>query len=418
MRKCAKLYLCENFAITLNTLLNATDLIAAQAHSTRSASSPAESHTLLPHLSQAVISLRHLRQNVRALKQWIGQREIMAIVKANGYGHGVEGIAKPLVSEGVSHFGVANISEAIHLRHVLQKQAVRQPVHILAFASALPEHLPLYLQHDIELSISDERLFRCAETVAASFGKPIVAHLKIDTGMGRLGVAPSEALALAEKIFHSPFVKLKALYTHFASSGVDCEFTRTQLSTYLSLVREFEHRTQRRVLRHAANSGAILTERASHLDMVRPGILLYGYAPSSDFKVTMPLQPVMQLQSRVMFIKWVEQGTTISYGRQWRAPRRTRIATVSIGYADGYPRALLNKATVWIRGKPFPQVGAVTMDAIMVNLGTDESVQVGDEVVLFGWNAEPVNSLAERIGTIGYEMLCAVSPRVARVWVE
>lgn len=369
-------------------------------------------------LSQAVISLRHLRHNVRAVKQWVGRSEIMAIVKANGYGHGIEGIAKPLVSEGISHFGVANIHEAIQLRNVLRENAVRQPVHILAFASALPEHLPLYVAHDIELSLSDEHIFRCAEAIAASLGKPIVAHLKIDTGMGRLGIAPREALALAEKIARSPFVKLKALYTHFASSGVDRDFTHHQLSTYLSLVREFAHRTGLRALRHAANSGAILTENASHLDMVRPGILLYGYPPSSDFAVPMPLLPVMQLQSRVMFIKWVEKGTTISYGRKWTAPQRTRIATVALGYADGYPRALSNRATVIIRGKRFAQVGAVTMDAIMVDLGNDESVQVGDTAVLFGWDAEPVHQLAERIGTIGYELLCAVSPRVQRIWVE
>lgn len=371
------------------------------------------------HLSKALISLGRLRRNARAVQQLVGKSRIMAIVKANGYGHGVHGVAKTLVEEGVRDFGVANIHEAVLLRTALRESGVTTPVCILAFASALPDQLPLYAQHEIELSISDFDIFHLAERVAESLGKPLSVHLKIDTGMGRFGVQPTAALRLAEAIHHSPHLSLKALYTHFAASGSDPAFTRQQLASYLHLVREFEHSTGARVLRHAANSGAILTDKSTYLDMVRPGILLYGYPPSSDFAPTLALEPVMHLQAHVVFTKWVEAGTTISYARQWQAPQRTRIATISIGYADGYPRALSNKTHVVIRGKRFAQVGAITMDAMMVDLGQDESVQVGDCVTLFGGDSSlSVNHLAESIGTIGYEMLCAISPRVQRLFVE
>lgn len=417
MQNISNLYLCEKkffYTLLQKTRIDLHDdcLAPKTSNGSSSESSP------MP-LSRALISIGRLRRNVRAVQRLVGTSRIMAVVKANGYGHSVDGIAKPLVEEGVRDFGVANIHEAIHLRKVLRERGVQQPVSILAFASALPEHLHFYLQYDIELSISDFEIFRRAEQLAANFGKPLTVHLKIDTGMGRLGVQPAQALELAEAIYRSPHLFLKAIYTHFASSGIDRAFTQAQLTLYLNLVREFEHRTGAKVIRHVANSGAILTDATTYLDMVRPGILLYGYAPSTAFEHNLPLEPVMQLQSHVVFTKWVDAGTTISYGRQWQAPRRTRIATVAIGYADGYPRLLSNKAQVVIGGKCFPQVGAVTMDALMVDLGDDTSVQVGDCVTLFGWETGfSVNALAERIGTIGYELLCAVSPRVQRIFVE
>jgi alanine racemase len=372
------------------------------------------------NLSEALISLSHLRHNVSAVQTHIGSAcRVMAVVKANAYGHTVDAVCKPLTEQGVSDFGVANINEAIQLRRIVGQGANKNGVNILAFASPLLEQLEFYAKHDVELSISSVEVFRAAEAAASKLGKPITAHLKIDTGMGRLGVQPSEAVALASLISASPHIHLKAIYTHFASSGSDKQFTKRQLKNYLSLVSEFEHQAGVRVIRHAANSGAILTDKTTHLDMVRPGILLYGDAPDTSFRSTLDLKPVMQLQSHVIFTKWVEKGASVSYGRKWIAPRRTRVATVSIGYADGYHRAFTNRASVMIHGKLFRQIGAVTMDQIMVNLGSDESVSVGDRVVLFGWEKNmSANRLAKEIGTIGYELLCAVSPRVRRVVVD
>ncbi len=378
--------------------------------------SSVDSSSLAPPLSEALISLGNLRHNVREVQKLVGKsRRIMAIVKANAYSHGIDLIAPALVEEGISDFGVANINEAVHLRKLLEDF----PAQILAFASPLLSQIELYIKHDISLCLGDFETLRLAEALAQKFGKPIDVHLKIDTGMGRLGVLPKEALLLAHAVERSEHLNLKAVFTHFASSDSDKAFTQKQLSTYTALVSELEHSLGRSVLKHTANSGAVITEKNAYLDMVRPGILLYGYTPRTGLKSPLSLKPVMQLQAKVVFIKTVERGTSISYGRKWIARKRSRIATIAIGYYDGYHRNLSNKAKVLINGKFFEQVGAVTMDAIMVNLGNDTSVQVGDAAVLFGWNEGcGANVLTDKEGTIVYELLCSVSPRVHRTAVE
>ncbi|MFN3345412.1 MAG: alanine racemase [Chloroherpetonaceae bacterium] len=378
--------------------------------------SSVESSSLAPPLSEALISLSNLRHNVREVQKLVGKsRRLMAIVKANAYSHGIDLIAPALVEEGISDFGVANINEAVHLRELLDGF----PAQILAFASPLLSQIELYIKHDIALCLGDFETLRLAEALAQKFGKPIDVHLKIDTGMGRLGVLPKEALLLAQAVERSEHLNLKAVFTHFASSDSDKAFTQKQLSTYTALVSELEHSLGRSVLKHTANSGAVITEKNAYFDMVRPGILLYGYTPRTGLKSPLSLKPVMQLQAKVVFIKTVERGTSISYGRKWTARKRSRIATIAIGYYDGYHRNLSNKAKVLINGKFFEQVGAVTMDAIMVNLGSDTSVQVGDVAVLFGWNDGcGANVLTDKEGTIVYELLCSVSPRVRRTAVQ
>ncbi len=375
-----------------------------------------DSEQIAPPISEALISLGNLCHNIRQVRKLVGaERRIMAIVKANAYSHGIDLVAPAMLEEGVRDFGVANINEAVHLRELLGDS----PVQILAFASPLLSQFELYIKHEIALCLGDFETLRLAEALAKKFGKPIDVHLKIDTGMGRLGVLPKDALALAEAVNRSEHIRLKAVFTHFASSDSDRAFTHKQLSTYTSLVSEIEHSLRRSVLKHTANSGAVITEKSSYFDMVRPGILLYGYTPRTGLNSPLSLKPVMQLQAKVVFIKTVERGTSISYGRKWTARKRSRIATISIGYYDGYHRNLSNKAKVQINGKFFEQVGAVTMDAIMVNLGNDTSVQVGDTAVLFGWGEKlGANVLTDKEGAIVYELLCSVSPRVRRTAVE
>jgi len=375
-----------------------------------------ESEHYAPPLSEALISLGNLRHNIRQVRHLVGkERRIMAIVKANAYSHGIDLVAPAMLEEGICDFGVANINEAVQLRELLGES----PAQILAFASPLFSQLELYIKHEIALCLGDFETLRLAEAVAKKFGKPIQVHLKIDTGMGRLGVLPKDALALAQAVERSEHLNLQAVFTHFASSDSDRAFTHKQLSIYTSLVSEIEHSIGRSILKHTANSGAVITEKASYFDMVRPGILLYGYTPRTDLKSPLPLKPVMQLQAKVVFVKTVERGTSISYGRKWTARKRSRIATIAIGYYDGYHRNLSNKAKVNINGKFFEQVGAVTMDAIMVNLGNDTTVQVGDTAVLFGWGEQlGANVLTDKEGTIVYERLCSVSPRVRRTAVE
>jgi len=375
-----------------------------------------ESEHYAPPLSEALISLGNLRHNIRQVRHLVGkERRIMAIVKANAYSHGIDLVAPAMLEEGICDFGVANINEAVQLRELLGES----PAQILAFASPLFSQLELYIKHEIALCLGDFETLRLAEAVAKKFGKPIQVHLKIDTGMGRLGVLPKDALALVQAVERSEHLNLQAVFTHFASSDSDRAFTHKQLSIYTSLVSEIEHSIGRSILKHTANSGAVITEKASYFDMVRPGILLYGYTPRTDLKSPLPLKPVMQLQAKVVFVKTVERGTSISYGRKWIARKRSRIATIAIGYYDGYHRNLSNKAKVQINGKFFEQVGAVTMDAIMVNLGNDTTVQVGDTAVLFGWGEQlGANVLTDKEGTIVYELLCSVSPRVRRTAVE
>jgi alanine racemase len=372
------------------------------------------------HLSEALINKNHLVHNLNLIKNTVGPKcTIMGIVKANAYGHNVKYVSQILLQEGLRSFGVANINEAIELReHILNHNTNKQPIEILAFASPLPDQYPYYLNHGIDITLTDYETFQHAETIAKANNMPMQVHLKVDTGMGRLGIDLNHALDLAERIENSPYLHLKAIYSHFASSGEDLTFSQHQLQNYQSLVSEFEHMAGRSIQKHMANSGAIVSDKKAHFDMVRPGILLYGYTPGPAVKTDLSLKPVMQFQSRVTFIKWLEKGQSVSYGRLWQAEQPTRIATISVGYADGYHRSLTNKASVQIRGKHYRQIGAVTMDQIMVALDQDAQVEVGDEAVLFGWHGIDAGHLAQKINTISYELLCSVSPRVKRVLVD
>ena len=367
------------------------------------------------HLAEAIISSENLVHNFRRIQDKIPDNcRIMGIVKANAYGHNAQHVSKTLESLGVSDFGVANIEEAMLLRKQL---AVSENAAILAFCPPLPSHFPFYLQHDIEATICDFDTLRAAESVSSAYNVPLKVHVKIDTGMGRLGVKPEAALDLLKAVAENPHLRLMGTYTHFAQSTLQGDFTAGQLATFTRVCAEFEHHAAIKICKHAANSGALLCRRDACLDMVRPGIMLYGYPPDESVKNLIDLKPVMELRAKVIFIKDVAAGTTISYNRRWTAPSRRRIATISAGYADGYHRTLSNQAKVFIRGAFYPQVGTVTMDQLMVDLGNNRSVRVGDDVVLFGWKGPSAADLAKAAGTISYEILCAVSPRVRKVFV-
>lgn len=367
------------------------------------------------HLAEALISLANLAHNYRRIRERIPENcRVMGIVKADAYGHNALQISKTLESLGVNDFGVANVEEAIPLR---KSRAISGKSSILAFCSPLPPHIALYLQHDVAATLCDFEMLRTAESVAAAHNIPLKVHVKIDTGMGRLGTAPETAFQLLKAVEESPHLRLMGAYTHFAQSTRRDSFTVGQLETFTKICSEFEHHTQRSICKHTANSGGILCCSDACLDMVRPGIMLYGYLPDENMQHDIDLKPVMQLRAKVIFIKEVEAGATISYNRTWIAPSRRKIATVSAGYADGYYRALSNLATVIIRGNTYPQVGTVTMDQIMVDLGNSDDVRLGDFAVLFGWEGSSAGDLANTAETISYEILCAVSSRVTRVFV-
>ncbi len=364
------------------------------------------------HLAEALVSTGNLAHNYRRVRERTGETcRVMGIVKANAYGHGANHVSKTLESLGVRDFGVANIDEAIRLR---TSQSISGGASVLAFCSPPPSHIPFYLRHDVQATICDFDTLRAAEAVAGSENRTLGIHVKIDTGMGRLGIAPAAAFSLLTAVEESPSLRLEGVYTHFAQSTSQDSFTRQQFETFRDLCTEFEHRARRRICKHVANSGAILCNPETVLDMVRPGIMLYGYRPDDGTPSGADLKPVMQLRAKVIFVKEVEAGATVSYNRTWTAPSKRRIATVAAGYADGYHRMLSNRSRVSIGGRFFRQAGTVTMDQIMVDLGDDDLVRPGDHAVLFGWDGPPVDELAKHAGTISYELLCAVSSRVTR----
>jgi len=245
-------------------------------------------------------------------------------------------------------------------------------------------------------------------------------HVKIDTGMGRLGCDYRVAADTVESIARLPGIQLAGVYSHFATSeDPDQTFAQEQLDRFRRVLDELSRRRVEVGLRHMANSGAIISLSASHLDMVRPGIMLYGYPPLRGMAEAHPVRPVMSLLSRVTLLKSVEAGTSVSYGRRWFAPTRTQIATVPIGYADGFNRLLTNRSSALIRGKRYPVVGTVCMDHVMVDVGPESEVETGDTVTLIGTDgAEKITGwdIAATVGTIPYEVTCLITPRVPRIY--
>ena len=393
---------------------NTTDPNPLTADSNTSPSGPL-SELPLEHLSEALISSENLACNVKRIRDLIGkERKMMGIVKANAYGHDAPYIAGCLEKLGVSDFGVANIEEAIQLR---QTKAIGDNSRILAFCSPLDSHIPFYLRHNVAMTVTDFRTMHAAAAAAKAANRLLDVHVKVDTGMGRLGLPPEKAMELLSSVEKNDHLRLEGVYTHFAQSTLSDDFTRRQTDRFRHLCSEFEHRFRRSVLKHAAGSGAIICQKNAHLDMVRPGIMLYGYPPDSTTTIDPELRPVMQFQAKIIFIKEVAPGTSISYNRTWIAPKRRTIATISAGYADGYHRRLSNRSSVTINGRSYPQAGTVTMDQMMVDLGNASRAAVGDTAVLFGWDGPSAADLADMAGTISYELLCAVSARVRRVFI-
>jgi len=366
-------------------------------------------------MAEARIALSHLEGNLRRIRQWTeGKTRIMAVVKANAYGHGANRVAASLETAGISDFGVANIHEAISLR---TEGGVRQQSAILAFSSPLVSQIESYLRYDIAMTLCSFEILHAAEAIAAANGKRLSVHVKTDTGMGRLGLPPAETMELLRTVRNSGNLELKGVYTHCAEGSRPDGFTALQLDRFRELVTQYESESGRTVCKHAASSGAMLCRKDSWFDMVRPGIMLYGYLPDPLMQSPVPVVPVMQMEAKVVFVKTLDTGDPVSYNRTWVAPGPRRIATIAAGYADGYPRSLSNRGSVVIGGNSFPQVGTVTMDQIMVDLGTNSDVKIGDKAILFGWEGPSADDIARITGSISYEVLCSVSHRVNRVFI-
>lgn len=362
------------------------------------------------------IDLDNLRHNARQLQRFAHPATLVAVIKANAYGHGATQVAKTLSHVGIERFAVATLPEGIRLREA----GIEEPIQV--FAAPLPDYAPAYAAHHLDVTIAS---VANAETFIerARQGDSFSVHVKVDTGMGRLGLAASDVASVLSRLQATPNIHVSGLWTHFAQSGTpDDPFTRQQWNAFESLE---QHLGTLPPVLHATNSGALrwLPESYKHSDrLVRSGISLYGIAHPQDEDLGLDLRPVMTFTSRITHIKTVSAGTSISYGRRWVAQRESRIATIGAGYADGYRRVLTNRAAVQIGARRYPVAGTVCMDMFMVDLGTPseyaKSINVGDSVVLFGNQGPTVREVATWAETIPYEILCGISGRVPRIYTD
>lgn len=359
------------------------------------------------------VDLGQLGRNLAAIRAHVGSAQVMAVVKANAYGHGLVPVAHEMVRRGVDSLGVALLEEAVSLRQA----GITAP--ILVFGGIAETQIPIFIRHDLTLTAPSLDKLRLIDTAAASMGVTAKVHLKIDTGMERLGIHHYSAEKLLEASLQSRHVKVEGIYSHFANAdAADLGHARLQLERFLEVVSFYDKRSLPAPQRHIANSGGILQMPESHLDLVRPGIMLYGVYPSEECARTVPIQPALTWKSHVAYFKVVQPHSPISYGSTWESDHPVRVVTVPVGYGDGYFRALSNKAEVIIRGQRHPVAGRVCMDQIMVNLewGT---AYYRDEVILLGRQGQQsitAEDLANWAGTIPYEVLTNINTRVPRVY--
>lgn len=363
------------------------------------------------------IHLNNIAFNLQGIRAAVGaHRKILIAVKANAYGHGAVAVAHLAETLGIDWLGVATVPEGLELRAA----GIRLP--ILKLSPAFPEEMSAALENHLTLTVADRAPVDLLQAQARAARCRAGVHLKIDTGMGRIGVTPAEAPALALHIERNcPNLHLQGVFTHFpVSDEADPTFTVEQITRFQAVVEAIHAALGRQIeIIHAANSGAVLGHEPAWFDMVRPGIMIYGFYPDPGTPQTIPLKPGLSFLTRVSFIKKVSAGTSIGYGRTWIAPEETHIATIPAGYADGFNRLFSNRGRVLIGGKSYPIVGRVCMDQSMVNLGPQTDVQIGDEVVLIGKSGDleiTAYEWAEKLGTITYEVTCQINARVARVY--
>lgn len=362
------------------------------------------------YATHARIDLDAISHNLRGIRSHVGERKVLVAVKANAYGHGAVVIAQHLERTRLADWlGVATVPEGLELRAA----GVNLP--ILKLSHALPHEVDAAVRADLALTVVDAASI---DAVAATGVAGAIVHLKVDTGMRRIGCEPEHAVELARRI-DAAGLRLEGIFTHLpvSDSPDGVEFTQQQLARFGQLVDAVTAARGPVPLVHAANSGAILGHDLTGTNMVRPGVMAYGYYPDPECVRSIELRPAMEVRSRVSFVKQIRAGETVSYGRTWTAPSDRWIATVPVGYADGYSRALSNRGVMSIAGAAYPVAGRVCMDQTMLDLGPDPTpVRAGDEVVVMGEGALGVEETASLLGTIPYEVTCLITSRVTRTY--
>lgn len=368
------------------------------------------------HRTWAEIDLAALKHNFGVIKKFAEGAKIMAIVKANAYGHSANELAPVLEAEGVDFFGVSNIDEAISLRAV----GIKKPILILGYTPV--EMAGILAENNISQCVYSPEYALGLSNEAVKANTTVKIHIKLDTGMSRLGFDcrndKLNGIAEALNACKMPNFITEGIFTHFCESdrslSDDDGWTDGQYSRFKKGIEFLEANGIGFEIKHCSNSAAVLLDGDKKESLVRPGIILYGLLPSDAPEFTRELIPVMTFKSVVTMVKTVAAGDTVSYGRTFKAEKEMRIATVAAGYADGYPRKLSNKAYVIINGQKAPVVGRVCMDQLSVDISHIDNVSMGDEVILFGKEL-PVEELAQVCDTINYELVCSISPRVPRI---
>ena len=365
----------------------------------------------VPNATRAVIDLGAIGENVSGIRKKIGpKRDLMAVVKADAYGHGAVEVGVSALNSGATCLGVAMPEEGGELR----RGGVEAPILVLGLIP--PEKAHKSIAYRLDQTICTLELAETLNQIAGASAGPIKVHIKVDTGMGRIGIAPSHVLEFARKVSQFPNLKLEGVYSHLPSADEeDKTNTKKQIAIFQQLLREMEHAGFKVPRKHIANSACVLDLPESYFDLVRPGIMIYGLYPSRDVSRELLLKPAMTVKTNISYLKRVPSGTPISYGSTYRTKKESLIATLPVGYADGYNRLLSNRGAVRIRGQYAPVVGRICMDMCLVDVTGLVDVSVGDEVVLFGKDPT-ADEIAEKIGTISYEVLCTLGKRVPRIY--
>ena len=360
------------------------------------------------------VDLARLAENFRAIQTKVAPAKMMPILKANAYGHGLLRVAQLMESLGADYLGVAVLEEGILLR----EQGVHAP--ILVLGGILGNQVPYFIEFDLTITASSvEKLWHIDE-IAEQLGKTAKVHLKIDTGMERIGVHYYSAERLLETTLQCKHIEVEGIFSHFANSDTaDLAYSYLQLERFQEVLSFYEkHSLSEPSLRHISNSGGILQLPEANFDIVRPGLLLYGVYPSSEVQRTIQVQPALSWKSRVVYFKVVQPGHPVGYGSTWESDHLVRAVTVPVGYGDGYFRSMSHRAEVIIRGNRYPVVGLISMDQIVINIEWKTAYN-DDEVVLIGeMGAEQISAedLANWAGTIPYEILTNINTRVPRVY--
>ena len=368
----------------------------------------------------AQIHLDAAAHNMRQIRKHVGPDvKIAAVVKANAYGHGSVELAKTFAENGADCFAVSSLDEAVELRRYAH---IDKEIFILGHTDA--RRTEELLTYDIEPAVFNLKNAEFFSQEAQRLGKTLRVHIAVDTGMSRVGFQVNEfSVSEIKAIAALPNIEIRGMFTHFAVSDIkDKTFTREQYGHFRWMCKRMEEEGIHIALRHCCNSAAALELPEYYCDMVRPGIIMYGCEPSPDVDIKpYDLRPVMSLRCCIAHVKLIDAGATVSYGRHYTAPSRRKIATLPVGYADGYSRILSGKVDVLYHGHRVPQVGAICMDQCMIDVSGEANVHAGDEVVLFGRQGDsfiPIEEIAAACGTINYEIMCDISRRVPRVYMK